>query len=115
MKLSTTVRLRAYLVTASISAVVIQVGALVAIFAFGVPEAYFQTPTFRLAAAGAICAMVFGFATISQLAFRSAVARRYAIHDDSQPGGFSVLNACPLRAVVIFHLKMTGVDQRNRT
>ncbi|NYH16943.1 hypothetical protein [Paraburkholderia bryophila] len=62
MKLSTTVRLRAYLVTASMSAVVIQLGALVSIFAFGVPEAYFQTLTFRLAAAGAICAMVFVFA-----------------------------------------------------
>ncbi|PQV49203.1 hypothetical protein [Paraburkholderia sp. BL21I4N1] len=83
MKLSTTVRLRAYLVTASMSAVVIQVGALVSICAFGVPEAYFQTPTFRLVAAGAICAMVFGVATISPMAFRSAVARRYAIHDDN--------------------------------
>ncbi|MFM0645062.1 hypothetical protein PQR14_12100 [Paraburkholderia bryophila] len=65
MKLSTTVRLRAYLVTASMSAVVIQLGALVSIFAFGVPEAYFQTLMFRLAAAGAICAMVLGFAVFS--------------------------------------------------
>jgi membrane protein implicated in regulation of membrane protease activity len=67
MKLSTIVRVRAYLVAASMSAVAIQLGALVSIFAFGVPEAYFQTLTFRLAAAGAICAVVFVVAVFAAI------------------------------------------------
>ncbi|ASL48284.1 hypothetical protein bAD24_III12865 [Burkholderia sp. AD24] len=74
MKLSTTVRLRAYLVTASISAVAIQLGALVSIFVFGVPEAYFQTLTFRLGAAGAICAMVFVVAVFAAISPMFVVA-----------------------------------------
>lgn len=110
MKLSTLVRLRAYLITASLSAVAIQIGALVSILVFGVPERWFQTAGFRLAAAGAIVGMVSIFATISQVAFRSAVARHYAMHDETHPGVFCVSDECPLRAFVILHLQLTGVS-----
>ncbi|WGS53227.1 hypothetical protein LFL96_34245 [Paraburkholderia sp. D15] len=110
MKLSTTIRLRAYLVTASLSAVAIQIGVLASIFVFGVPESWFQTVHFRLAAAGAIGMMVLISAAISHAAFRSAVARHYAIHDETRPGAFRVSDECPLRAFVILHLRMTGVS-----
>ncbi|RAS21086.1 hypothetical protein [Paraburkholderia bryophila] len=84
MKLSTTVRLRSCLVTASMSAVAIQLGALVSIFVFGVPDAYFQTLTFRFAAAGAICAMVFVVALFEAI---SSIAVADSGSNSSENGG----------------------------
>jgi hypothetical protein len=97
--------LRAYLMTASVAAALIQLVVLVSIVAFGVREQYFQTPAFRVSTVSAVCVMVLMTNRIARAAFRFAVARRYANFDESISPGVRISQECPARPLVILHLK----------
>jgi hypothetical protein len=103
---ATIAMLRAYLVTASLAAAAIQMGALVSIGLFGVPEDVFTSGTFRLAAAATIVCIVLLIKRIARAAFLSALSHEYAIVTDAQSNATSVSPICPVRTLVILHLRL---------
>jgi hypothetical protein len=104
--------LRAYLMTASLAAMSIEVGALVSLEVFGVPEQVFGSAIFRLSACFAIIATVLVTKGVANLAYRSAVEHRYTKTTKTKGGNgqsegqsVAVSPACPVRTLVILHLR----------
>lgn len=105
MRPSTIAMLRAYLLTASLAAAAIQVVALLAIGVFGVSEDVFTSGTFRIAAVASIVCVVLVTRRIARAAFVSALSHDYAIVTDARSNATSVSPACPVRTLVILHLR----------
>jgi hypothetical protein len=104
--------LRAYLMTASLAAMSIEVGVLVSLEVFGVPEQVFGSAIFRLSACFVIVATVLVTKGVANLAYRSAVEHRYTKTTKTQGGNgqsegqsVAVSPACPVRTLVILHLR----------
>lgn len=105
MKSSTVEMLRAHLLVASLSATFIDAAVLVAC-ALGVPERVFESALFRGGVLAAIGLALVVTRSLARLAFRSAVAGRYAIVSDTPCKTVSLSADCPLRLFVIFHLRL---------
>jgi hypothetical protein len=105
MKPSTIDMLRAYLLTASLAATAIQAAALLSIILFGVSEDVFTSMTFRIAAAAIIVCIVLVIKRIARAAFVSALSQCYATITDAHSNATSVSPVCPVRTLVILHLR----------
>ncbi|WP_122157479.1 hypothetical protein [Paraburkholderia sp.] len=102
---ATIAMLRAYLMTASLAAAAIQMAALLSIGLFGVPEAVFTSGPFRLAATASIVCIVLLVKRIARAAFLSALSLDYATITDTHSNATSVSPVCPVRMLVILHLR----------
>ncbi|MGF6724779.1 hypothetical protein P3T43_004148 [Paraburkholderia sp. GAS41] len=105
MRPATIAMLRAYLLTASLAAAGIQLLALLAIGVFGVSEDVFTTATFHIAAMASTVCIVLVTRRIARAAFVSALSHDYATVSDARSNAISVLPACPVRMLVILHLR----------
>jgi hypothetical protein len=106
MKPSTIDMLRAYLLTASLAAIVIEAAALLSIGLFGVSEELFTSITFRAATVAAIVCIVLVTKRVARAAFVSALSHHYATFTDAHSSVISVSPACPVRMLVILHLRL---------
>jgi hypothetical protein len=97
--------LRAYVLTASLAAAAIQLAALLSIVLFGVSEDVFSSTTFRLAAVATIVCVVLVTKRIARAAFISALSHDYATITDARSNATSVSPACPVRMLVVLHLR----------
>ena len=107
MKSSTIDMLRAYLMTASLAAMSIEIAVLVSLELFGVPEQVFASTVFRASAACAIIGAVLITRHLAQIAYRSAVMHRYATLSGVNSQNVAVSPACPVRMLVILHLRFS--------
>jgi hypothetical protein len=105
MKSSTIDMLRAYLITASLAAMVIEIAALISIEWFGVSEHVFTSLVFRASAVSAIIGAVLMTKHAAHMAYRSAVAHHYATLSEANSQSVAVSPACPVRMLVILHLR----------
>jgi hypothetical protein len=104
MKSSTIDMLRAYLMTASLAAMSIEIAALVSLELFGVPAYVFTSTIFRVSALSAIIGAVLVTKHVANVAYRSAVAHHYATSSGSSVQRVVVSPTCPGRMLVILHL-----------
>ena len=102
---ATIAMLRAYLLTASLAAAAIQMAALLCVDLFGVSEAVFTSGTFRLAAVATIVCIILVVKRIARAAFLSALSHDYATVTDAHSNATSVSPVCPVRMLVILHLR----------
>ncbi|SIO45515.1 hypothetical protein [Paraburkholderia phenazinium] len=102
---ATIAMLRAYLLTASLAAAAIQMVALLSIGLFGVPEAVFTSGPFRLVAVASVVCIVLVVKRIARAAFLSALSLDYATVTDAHSNTTSVSPVCPVRMLVILHLR----------
>jgi hypothetical protein len=110
LKSPATVRaFRAHLMVASAAAILIQLVALTAIFVAGVPERFFGTAIFRLAALVLILGMVGAIRYFARSTFVSAIGRNDVISLDTQSRLVSVSASCPQRRLVMLHAIFTGL------
>lgn len=107
MKSSTKDMLRAYLMTDSIAAVLMEALALIALAVFGISEEAFQSGAFRIGASVIIVAAVLATRHVAYLAFCSALKNRYARVRGTDTLVVSVSQAFPGRQLVILHLRLT--------
>jgi hypothetical protein len=107
MKPSTIDMLRAYLLTASLVATAIEMVALLSILLFGVSEDVFTSTTFRIATAAVIVCIVLVIKRIARAAFVSALSQRYATVTDAHSNATSISPVCPVRMLVILHLRFS--------
>lgn len=107
MKPSTIDMLRAYLMTVSLAAVGMQIVMLVCLVVFGVSEQVFEAAPFRLAVAVIIVFATLATKHIAHAAFRFAVAHRHATYGDARVQIISVSRGCPVRMLVILHLRFS--------
>jgi hypothetical protein len=91
--------------TASLAAAAIQMAALLSIGLFGVPEAVFTSGPFRLVATASIVCIVLLVKRIARAAFLSALSLDYATITDTHSNATSVSPVCPVRMLVILHLR----------
>lgn len=105
MKPSTIDMLRAYLITASLAATLMEAFILLALFPFSVPAADFQSTPFRLMACVLIVGAVMLVRQLARAAYRSAVANKYATFRGSQSQVVALSPGCPGRSLVILHLR----------
>jgi hypothetical protein len=99
---------RAHLIVASAAAMGIQLAALAAIFLAGVPEHFFETSIFRLAAFVLILSMVGATKHFAQTAFLVAITRNSVTILDAERRLVSVSETCRRRQLVILHARFTG-------
>jgi hypothetical protein len=107
MKPSTVDAMRAWLVVASLAATFIDAVVLVALGVFDVPERVFESAPFRIGVAIAIVLTLFVTRRAARYAFRSAVASQHAIVCDTLGPTVFLSADCPLRLLVVFHLRLT--------
>jgi hypothetical protein len=105
MKPATIDMLRAYLLTASFAAAAIEVAALLSIDLFGVSEDVFSSQTFRAAIVVVIVCIVLVTRQVARAAFVSALSNHYASVPDEHSNAISVSPACPVRLLVVLHLR----------
>lgn len=106
MKPSTVEMLRAYLLVVSLAATFIDAVVLVALGVFGIPERVFEAAPFRIGVLIAIALTLVVTRIFARSAFRTALASRHAIVRDTPCQTVSVSADCPLRLLVIFHLRL---------
>jgi hypothetical protein len=113
--------LRAWLLCASLAAMCIQVVALVSLL-FDVSEASLESVPFRLLAMGCVVTSVLLTRHIASLSFTRALRSRHATFRTAaaESGVVSVASNCPLRRLVILHLRLSGkpfelVQRRSRS
>ncbi|WP_147329496.1 hypothetical protein [Paraburkholderia sp. DHOC27] len=99
--------LRAYLLIASLTAAAIQTMALLSVALFGVSEAVFVSLPFRVAAALTIIATVLVVKQIARVAFLSALSHEHATITDTPSRTTRVSAVCPVRALVVLHLRLS--------
>jgi hypothetical protein len=97
--------LRAYLLTASVAAILIEVPVLLALDLFRISEKVFASMSFRAGVAIAIVMLVLATKRLASIAFRSALAHHYATISSARPETISVSSSCPARMLVILHLR----------
>jgi hypothetical protein len=105
MKSSTIDMLRAYLMTASLAAMSIEIAVLVSLELFGVSERVFTSTVFRASAASAIIGAVLMTRHVARIAYRSAVTHHYATLGGTNSQSVAVSPVCPVRMLVILHLR----------
>jgi hypothetical protein len=111
MKPSPIDMLRPCLLVVSIAATAIDAAALLVIGLFGDSEDVFTSTTFRAAAVVAIACMVRVTRRGVRAAFVSALSRHHASFKDEHANAISVSPACPVRMLVVLHLRFA---QSNR-
>ncbi|CAG4892781.1 hypothetical protein LMG31841_02625 [Paraburkholderia saeva] len=101
--------LRAHLLTASLAAMCLQLIALVSLL-FDVSEAALESVPFRLLATGCVVTSVLLTRHVASMSFSRALHSRHATYRaaSAQGGVVSVASNCPLRKLVILHLRMNG-------
>jgi len=116
MKAATVDMLRAYLLTASVAASLMELVVLIAIVVFGCSEETFQTTAFRLTVMLILLAAVLAIRQIAAAAFQSAVANRYAafsgvssetVAAQTVTETVSISPTCPGRLLVVLHLRLS--------
>ncbi len=102
MKPVTVDMLRAHLMAAALTAMIMEAVTLASFFLFDFAEGAFRSMTFRLlGVAVIICGLAY-------LAFGVAVKSRHATCRNQQSALISVSPDCPRRQLVILHLRLTG-------
>lgn len=108
MKLPTIGQLRANLVTASLAATVLQTWTLVSMAVLGVPEQFFLSQSFRIAAALFVASVMIGVHMLAGAAFRVALERGHVNARRGRFGTVLVSRGCPRRSLVVLHLQFRG-------
>jgi hypothetical protein len=106
MKPSTVDMLRAWLLIASLAATFIDAVVLFSFGLLGVPERMFETRAFHLGVLAVVVLTVIVTRVLARSAYRTALASRHAIISDTPCQTVSVSADCPLRLLVIFHLRL---------
>jgi hypothetical protein len=111
MKAATVDMLRAYLLTASLAAMLVELVVLAAIVVFGISEETFQSKAFRLSVILILLATVLATRQIARAAFRSAVANRHVtfsgvLFETVTAETVTVSPTCPGRPLVILYLRL---------
>ncbi|WP_228975798.1 hypothetical protein [Paraburkholderia gardini] len=101
--------LRAHLLTASLAAMCFQVIALASLF-FDVSEASLESVPFRVLALGCVVTSVLLTRQVASMSFSRALHSHHATYRTASAlgGVVSVASNCPLRRLVILHLRMSG-------
>jgi len=107
MKPSTVEMLRAWLLAASLAASFIDAVVIFSLGVLGVPERLFESAPFRVGVLAAIALTLVVMRNLARFAFRSAVASRHVIVSDTPCQSVSLTADCPLRLLVIFHLRLS--------
>lgn len=105
MNSSTVLMVRAYLITASLAAASIEIPVLASLDLFDVSENVFLSRVFRASVVIAIVTAVLATRYAARAAFRSAVLHNQATVSAANARSIAVSQACPLRALVILHLR----------
>ncbi|MGF6778865.1 hypothetical protein [Paraburkholderia sp. GAS334] len=110
MKPVTVDMLRAHLITASLAAMCIQVILLLSLPLFDVSESSLESLPFRLAAMVSIVCGVALTRQIASMSFSRALQSHHATFRTPASKGamVSVASNCPLRELVILHLRFSG-------
>ncbi|HEY1611861.1 MAG TPA: hypothetical protein VGG24_21550 [Paraburkholderia sp.] len=98
--------LRAWLLAASLAATVVDLAVIAAVGVFGVPERVFEATPFRVGVLVVIVLALVVIRTVARFAFRSAVATQHAIVRETPCQTVSISADCPLRLLVVFHLRL---------
>jgi hypothetical protein len=112
LKAATVDMLRAYLLTASLAATLMEFVILVAIVVFGYSQETFESTTFRLTVMLILLAAVLAIRQIAGATFRSAVAQRYATFSGVSSKTVTaqtvtISPTCPGRPLVVLHLRLS--------
>lgn len=106
MKRAVVDQCRAYLLVASLAAVLLQVAVLAAVLVFDVPQALFTTSVFRLCVMVWVVAAVIVTRKLSGSAYRTAVAGSHISIDSKLKGAVALSSGCPRRALVVLYLRL---------
>ena len=107
MKPSTVDMLRAHLMTASVLAMAIEAAALLSLIVFGTSESTFTTPLFRLMVVALLACGLVVARWVAFVAFARALRSHHAIRRTPRSGLVSLASNCPLRKLVILHLRFS--------
>jgi len=128
LKAATVDMLRAYLLTASLAATLMEFVILVAIVVFGCSQETFESTGFRLTIMLVLLAAVLAIRQIAGATFRSAVAHRYATFSavssetytaqtvaqtragtraGTRAQTVTISPTCPARPLVVLHLRLS--------
>jgi hypothetical protein len=105
MKLSITDMLCAYLLTASLAAVAIEVTALLSSRVFGVSEDIFTSTIFRAAAVVAAGCIIMVTRRLAPAAFVPAMAQHYVDSPDGCSNTVAVSPVRPVRRLAVLHVR----------
>jgi len=106
MKPSTVEMLRACLLVVSLAATLIEAVVLVALGVFDVPARVFEAAPFRVGVLVVVALTLVVVRKLARAAFRAALSNRHAIVSDAGCQTVCVSADCPLRLLVIFHLRL---------
>ncbi|NML31143.1 hypothetical protein [Paraburkholderia antibiotica] len=100
--------LRAHLLIASLTAVGVEVVLCLALPVLPVPEAFFDSTSFRLFALAVIVGGVAVAREFAQDAFYSALQRDFVTPAGVGNASVALAPDCPRRWLVVLHLRLTG-------
>ncbi|WP_321939669.1 hypothetical protein [Paraburkholderia sp. J8-2] len=102
--------LRAHLKIACLAAMVLQMTVLGAMVLFRIPEEHFTSNDFRAVAVLLLICAVAAVRQAAHVAFNAALERNDAMFTaDGNSPAVSISAACPLRALVVLHVQLTGL------
>lgn len=109
VKFVTVDMLRAHLLTAAFTAMVVQVASLASLLLFGVAESVFDSSAFRASCVLAIIAGTLVARRVAHVAFSGAMKSHHATCCNRPMKCISVASDCPRRLLVILHLRLSGI------
>ncbi|WP_321932207.1 hypothetical protein [Paraburkholderia guartelaensis] len=102
--------LRAHIRIACLAAMVLQMTVLVAMILFRIPEERFTSNNFCGVAVLLLICAVAAVRQAAHVAFNAALERNDAMFTaDGNSPAVSISAACPLRALVVLHVQLTGL------
>jgi hypothetical protein len=105
MNSSTVLMVRAYLITASLAAASIEIPVLASYDLFDVSENVFASRAFRVGVVITVVGAVLATRYAARAAFRFALLHDQATFSRANAQSIAVSQACPLRSLVILHLR----------
>jgi hypothetical protein len=105
MKPATVDMLRAHLMTASVLAMGVEAAVLISLLLFGLSESIFDTPSFRWLVVVMLAGGVMAARWLASIAFARAVRSHHATCRMAPSEFVSLTSNCPLRNLVILHLR----------
>ncbi|MCM2550965.1 hypothetical protein [Burkholderia glumae] len=97
---------RTYLLIAALAASGAQILVLLSIAVLQIPQHHFTTPTFRCATLVYLAVAVAATRAGARFAFRAGLRRGHVRLEPAAPGTVRVSPRCPLRALVLLHLRL---------
>jgi hypothetical protein len=108
VKFVTVDMLRAHLLMAALTALIVQVASLTSLL-FGVEESVFDSSAFRASSVLAIIVGTLMARRVAHFAFSGAVKSHHATCCNQPMKRISVASDCPRRSLVILHLRLSGI------